>query len=186
MDDFLNQFKNQAKEIVNLLKEELKTIRTGRANPSLVENIIVETYNGQTKLKLYELASITTEGPITIVIVPFDPSTIQDIEKAILKNPLNLSPKTQGNKILIQIPPLSTEQREKFIKLLNQKIEERKNRLRNLRDEIRKKIRQSFQNKEITEDIKFRLEKEIDKINEKIMEEIELLQENKKREIAEI
>lgn len=186
MDDFLTQFKDKAKETINFLREELKTIRTGRANPSLVENILVETYGGQTKLKLYELASITTEGPTIIVILPFDPSTIQDIEKAILKNPINLSPKIQGNKIIIQLPPLSFEQREKFIKLLNQKVEEIKNRLRNIRDDIRKKIRQSFQEKIINEDTKFRLEKEIDKINEKIMDEIQILQENKKREIIEL
>jgi len=186
MEDFLNQFKDQSQPIINALKEQIKTIRTGRASPAIVENILVETYGGQSKLKLYELATISTEGPSIIIIIPFDPSTTSDIEKAILKSPINLSPQTQGNRIIIHLPPLSTEQREKFIKLLNQTVEEKRNNIRNLRDEIRKKIRQKFQEKQITEDIKFRLEKEIDNQSQKINQIIEEIKKKKAEEILNI
>lgn len=179
-------FKNKCQTVINLLKEELKNIRTGRANPSLVENLIVDAYNGSAKLKLMELATISTEGPTALSIVPFDPSTLPDIEKAILKSPLGLNPAVQGSKIILKIPPLSTEQREKFIKLVVEKIEEKKNQIRNLRDDIRKSIKSSYEAKQTTEDEKFRLEKEIDNITQQLMKEIEEIKEKKQNEIREV
>ncbi len=118
--DILNQFKQQAAKTIDSLKEELKVFRTGRATPSLVENIIVETYGGTTKLRLMELATITTEGAQTLLIVPFDTTVLSDIEKALLKSPLGASPQTQAGKIILKLPPLSSEQREKILKLVNQ------------------------------------------------------------------
>jgi ribosome recycling factor len=150
--EFTSQFKQNAQKVIESLKENLKSIRTGRATPSLVENLIVETYGGQTKLKLLELSTITTEGPAALSIVPFDPSTTQDIEKTILKSPLGLSPAVQGSRIIIRIPPLSEEQREKFIKIVAGIIEEKKVTIRNHRDETRKVIKTSFEKKETTED----------------------------------
>ncbi|MDO8609403.1 MAG: ribosome-recycling factor [bacterium] len=184
--DPITDFKTNAIKNINSLKEDLKTIRTGRASPSLVENIIVETYGGSAKLRLQELASITTEGPSALSIAPFDPSVTVDIEKAILKSPLGISPAAQGNRILLRIPALSTEQRDKYIKLAGQKIEERKNIIRNLRDNARKSIKTAFENKELTEDDKFRQEKDIDVASTKFMEEIDNIKEKKEVEIKEI
>lgn len=184
--DLISEFKQKSQKIIESLKEDLKSIRTGRANPSLVENLVVETYGGTTKLKLMELSTITTEGPTALSIIPFDPSTTSDIEKSILKSPLGLSPAVQGNRIIIKIPPLSAEQREKYIKLVGEKIEERKNQIRNLRDEIRKNIKNLFEKKEITEDEKYRLEKEIDNHNSVVMKEIDNIKEKKEAEIREV
>ncbi|MCX7955636.1 MAG: ribosome recycling factor [Patescibacteria group bacterium] len=184
--DFLSEFKQKSQKIIDSIKEDLKTIRTGRANPSLVENLIVETYGGTTKLKLMELSTITTEGPTSLLIIPFDPSVTQDIEKAILKSPLGLSPSIQGTKIILRIPPLSSEQREKYIKLAREKIEERKNQIRSLRDDLRRNIKNLFEKKEITEDIKYRFEKEIDNQNSIIMKEIDFIKEKKENEIREL
>jgi len=181
--DLINQFKQNAQKVIDSLKESLKSIRTGRANPSLVENLIVETYGGQTKLKLLELATITTEGSQALSITPFDPSVQLDIEKAILKSPLGLSPAVQGNRIIIKIPSLSEEQRNKYIKIVGETIEGKKNQIRNLRDEMRKSIKISFENKELTEDEKFRLEKEIDTITTQFMEEIQTVRASKEQEI---
>lgn len=186
MDSFIQDYRNKIDVIIEHLKEDLKSIRTGRANPALVENIIVEAYGGQSKLKLFELATITTEGPTSLIVVPFDPSTLQDIEKAILKSPLNITPQTQTTRIILRLPPLSSDQREKITKFLNQKIEDKKVNLRNYRDEVRKKIKLAIENKEISEDEKYRLEKEIDSLTQKIMKEIELIKEIKKKEITEI
>ncbi len=184
--DYINIFKNQSQKIIDFLKNDLKTIRTGRANPSLVENLIVETYGGSTKLKLMELSTITTNGATELLIIPFDSSIINDIEKTILKSPLNLTPIIQGQKIIIKIPPLSTEQREKFIKLVGVKVEEKKNQIRNLRDQIRKSIKINFEKKEITEDLKFKLEKEIDNITTQLMNQIEEIKTKKENEIRQI
>lgn len=184
--DPLSEFKQQSTKVIENLKEDLKFIRTGRATPSLVENMYVETYGGQSKLRLLELATITTEGSLALSIVPFDPSVITDIEKSILKSPLGISPAVQGNRILLKIPPLSEEQREKFIKLVGQKVEERKGIIRNLRDNARRSIKSAFEKKEITEDDKFRQEKEIDLVSQKYMEEIEIHRQHKDTEIREV
>lgn len=182
----LTDFKTQLSLTTTALTEDLKTIRTGRANPIIVEQLVVDAYGGSTKLKLMEMATITTEGPAALVIAPFDPSTVPDIEKAILKSPLGLSPQVQGTRIIIRIPPLSEEQREKYVKLVNQKIEEKRNIVRNHRDDVRKKIKTQFDEKTLTEDEKYRLEKEIDTITQKANSQLLEIKEAKEREIREI
>jgi len=162
MEDFVSLFQSQITVHTNRLREELKGIRTGRAHTGMIEGILVETYGGSMKMKLQELASITTEGNDGLVIMAFDPSTVSDIEKAILASPLGISPKTEGSRIIIRIPPLSEEQRLKFVKLVSQMIEETKNAIRRDREEVRRDIKRTFDEKKITEDDKFRLEKDID------------------------
>jgi ribosome recycling factor len=184
--DIVSTFESQSAKTISALKEDLKSIRTGRASPSLVENLVVETYGGQSKLRLLELATIMTEGASSIAISPYDPSVIQDIEKAILKSPLGLTPSSQGGKIIIRIPSLNTEQREKYIKVVGEKVEEKKVTVRNHRDDARKTIKNAFEKKEMSEDEKYRLEKEIDLRSTKFMEEINGVRENKEKEIMEV
>ncbi|MBI4973770.1 ribosome recycling factor [Candidatus Roizmanbacteria bacterium] len=182
----LSDFKQQLSLTATALTEDLKTIRTGRANPIIIEQLVVDAYGGSTKLKLMEMATITTEGPAALVIVPFDPSAIPDIEKAILKSPLGLSPQVQGTRLIIRVPPLSEEQREKYVKLVNQKIEEKRNIVRNHRDDVRKKIKTQFDEKTMTEDEKYRMEKEIDLITQKANTQLLEIKEAKEKEIREI
>lgn len=182
----LTEFKQQLQNTILSLKEDLKSIRTGRANPAIVEQLVVEAYGGSTKLKMMELSTITTEGPAALVIVPFDPSTTSDIERAVLKSPLGLSPQVQGTRIIIRIPPLSQEQREKYVKLVGQKVEDKKSIVRNHRDDVRKKMKTLFDSKEITEDEKYRLEKEIDTLTQKMNTELLALRESKEQEIREV
>ena len=184
--DIVSTFTQQATKTILSLKEDLKSIRTGRASPSLVENLSVETYGGQTKLRLLELATIMTEGASSISITPYDPSVIQDIEKAILKSPLGLTPSSQGTRIVIRIPSLNTEQREKYIKVVAEKIEEKKITIRNHRDDSRRTMKNAFEKKEMSEDEKYRLEKEIDNQTTKFMEEINIIKESKENEIREV
>ncbi|MCL4374973.1 ribosome-recycling factor [Patescibacteria group bacterium] len=186
MDPQLAALKVTYQKVTDHLREDLKSIRTGRANPAIVENLMVETYGGSTKLRLLELATILSEGPTILVIMPFDPSTISDIEKAILKSPLGLSPRTQGSRVTIVIPPLSQEQREKLSRLINQKVEEHKNQVRQLRDEQRKKIKQAFEEKIITEDNRYRLEKEIDDATQTTVGDIQTIRETKEKEIMQV
>jgi len=183
-----NDFAKKANFIIEKLKDELRLIRTGVVNPALIENITVETYGGQTKLKILELATITTSPPQSLVISPFDSSTIKDIEKALLQSQssLGVSPVVQNNQIFLKFPPLSTEQREKFAKLVNQIIEIARQKIRNLRDQERKSIKLSFEKKEITEDQKFKKEKEIDTQTQKINEIIEEIKTKKINEILTI
>lgn len=186
MNSVVPEFKQFIERVILNLKEDLKTIRTGRATPALIENLQVLTYSGSTTLKLREIATISTEGPQALVIVPFDPSIIADIEKAILTSSLGLSPAVQGTRLLVKIPPLSQEQREKFVKLAGQKVEERKVSIRGQRDEARRKIKGLMEKKEITEDMKFRLEKELDTESSRAMDEIDKAKQAKEVEILAI
>jgi ribosome recycling factor len=182
----ISEFKKDISLTITALKEELKSIRTGRANPAMVEDLIVEAYGGSTKLRLKELATITTDGASALLIAPFDPSTIIDIEKGILKSPLGISPQTQGTRITIRIPPMSQEQRDKYVKLVGQMIEEKRSIVRNHRDDIRKKVRDQFDEKELTEDDKYRLEKEIDTLTQKANEDIASVKAAKDTEIQQV
>jgi len=186
MDSIFQEFKTTVDKTISYLREDLKTIRTGKASPALLEGLVVTTYGGQTQLRLPELATISTEGPLTLIVSPYDQSTLPDIEKAVLTSNLGLSPATQGTRILITIPPLSQEQREKFIKVVGQKIEEKKNAIRGARDDARRKIKASEENGEISEDERFRKEKEVDEQTQKYMEDIQDLKERKEAEIRQI
>src|SRR3989344_2793558 len=168
MNPIINQFKQQSEKALSYLKEDLKTIRTGKANPALLENLQVEAYDGQSTLKLTELATIMTDGPSALSVTPFDSSILPDIEKAILKSAFGISPAIQGNRIIARIPPLSQEQREKFVKLISQKI------------------KLSLDNKEITEDQKYKIEKEVEIISREIMDKLQTLKQTKEKEIMEI
>lgn len=182
----LTQFKSNLQQTVTALKEELKGIRTGRANPAMVEELPVEAYGGSMTMRLRELATITTDGASALLIAPFDPSTIQDIEKAILKSPLGVSPQTQGTRITVRIPPMSQEQREKYVKLVGQMVEEKRAIVRNHRDDIRKKIKDEFEKKTLTEDDKYRIEKEIDTLTQKMNENIASVKSAKDAELQEV
>lgn len=186
MNGAITDFKKITEQTIHYLKDDLKSIRTGRASPALIEGLSVKTYGGQTTLKLMELATITTEDSSSLSIRPFDPSTQTDIEKSILKSELGLSPAIQDNAIIVKIPPLSQEQRGKYLKLLGQKIEERRIILRNHRDEARRKIKNQMEQKEINEDQKFRLEKEVDQITQNVMNQIQELREIKEKEITQL
>ena len=186
MNPIVSQFKTVVQNTVSHLKEELKTIRTGRANPGLIETLESETYGGTMKMKLRDIASISTEGNDALVVIPFDPSTSQDIEKGIQKSPLGLNPQPHGNRMIVRIPPLSQEQREKYIKLISQKVEEHKVTIRGERDGARKKIKALQDTKEISEDERFRLEKDVETITQSSSEEISTVKEHKERDIMEV
>ncbi len=183
---YIEEFTKTSQGIISHLKEDLKTIRTGRANPGVLEDLIVEAYGGSSKFRLVELATITTEGASQLLVAPYDQITVPDIERAILKSPLGLTPVNQGGRIIIRIPPLSQEQRQKLVKIISQKIEDKKNSVRMQRDEVRKKIKHQTEAEEITKDDRFRMEKDIDTATQKFMEEIELIKKNKEKDIMEV
>ena len=184
--DTLTRFTQFSQKTIAQLTEDLKSLRSGRATPGLIETLQVTTYGGTTTLKLMELATITTDGPAALVIAPFDPATTSDIEKALLTSALGFSPQTHGSTITIRIPPLSQEQREKILKVIGQKIEEKKVQIRGHRDEARRKLRSQIDAKEITEDDKFRTEKEIDTRSQKFTEDIQEIKQKKEDEIMQV
>lgn len=182
----LTDFKSKLTNLIEYVRNDLQMLRTGKTSPALVDNIIVETYGGTTKLSLKELATTTTDGPASLIIAPFDPSIIQDIEKAILTSPLHLQPQVEGKNIRLRIPPINEEQRKQIIKIVSQKIEEGKEKVRAARDEIRKKVKSSLETKDISEDVRFRIEKDIDKITQDFNLQLETVKEKKEKEVMEV
>ena len=135
---------------IQVLKHSLAGIRTGRANPGLVDSLRVEVYGAATPIK--QLATVGAPEPTQIVIRPYDPSTIKDIEKAIIASDLGFNPQNDGRLIRINIPPLSNEQRKKMVARIKDLTEEAKVAIRNIRRDANKALDQAEKNKEISED----------------------------------
>ncbi len=180
---FRTDFKKKNSAIIDFIKNEIVHIRSGKASPSLVEKIIITTYEGTTQMPLAQLATINTDGAFGLLITPFDYNTIKDIEKALLVSPLHLNPRVEDKAIRLQLSPLSEEQRKQLLKVVSQKIEEGKMKLRMVRDEIRKKIKEAFEKKECVEDQKFRFEKEIDTITRQFIVQCDEMEDKKAHEI---
>ncbi|OGN16701.1 MAG: ribosome recycling factor [Candidatus Yanofskybacteria bacterium RIFCSPHIGHO2_02_FULL_50_12] len=172
--ELIGQRKKEFDAVLEFAKNEAGSIRTGRANPSLVEDLPVE-YMGS-RLRIKEVASITTPEPRVIVIQPWDPAAIAAIEKAISESSIGLNPANDGHAVRLTIPPLTEERRKEFIKVLNQKMEEARIRMRQVRDDILKKVQNAVKEKTAREDevrlAKDELQKITDDINKKIDEMI--------------
>jgi len=171
-------------QIIDYLKSELSTIRTGRAHATMVEDLLVEAY-GQ-KMTLKELAGITVPDPSMILLNPWDKSIISDIEKAVRESKLGLSPVVDEEVIRVPIPSLSEERRLEFVKLVKDQVEEARQKVRGCRQEAIEEIRRQEKDKEISEDDKFRLEKGVQGQIEEVNEEIKQIGEDKEEEILKI
>lgn len=180
----LSSFEEKLKKTLDFFKEEIRTLRTGRANPALVEDIKVDYYGNPTPLK--QLASINVPEARMIVVSPYDKSVLSLAEKAISDSELNLSVTNDGNIIRISIPPLNEERRNELIKIVAQKSEDSKVAMRNSRREEVESIDKDQKNGLISEDDKFKQEKEIQvKLDEyvKLLEELVLAKEQEIREV---
>lgn len=183
MDPLAQETKKKIEKVLDVLKGDLATIRTGRATPSLVESIIINAYAGTAKLKVMELATIGTTDAKTLVITPFDPSIIHEIQKGIEAANVGFTPVIDGNLIRISIPPLSQERREELIKAMKHKLENGRIMVRQVRHEAMESIKKEFEGRE--DDIK-RLEKEVQKIVDDTMGTIEDYGRQKEQELMQI
>jgi len=120
MDNAVSEMRQKMQKAFLNLAEDLSTVRTGRAMPSLVENVIISVYGGTQRLKIKELATISASDPQTLVLSPFDSSITDEIQKGIMEANIGLTPSADGNIIRISIPALSEERRKELIKLMKQ------------------------------------------------------------------
>ncbi len=167
--------------ILEHLNLDLKSLRSGRATPALVENIQINAYNIRTPLK--QLASIHTPEPRLIVIEPWDKSLLKEIEKGIMEAQLNLTPNNDGSVIRIQVPTLTEESRRDIIKILHQKLEDSRIAIRKLREQIMKNLKNQKDNGEISEDDFFKFQKQLQSQVDEYNEKINKLGEQKEEEI---
>ena len=164
-----------------MTKKEFQNIRTGRASIALVEGIQVDYYNTPTPLK--GLANITTPDPKTIAIQPWDPSVINDIERAILKSELGLTPINDGKIVRMQIPSLTEERREELSRLVKKVAEEGRVAIRNARHEGIEQVKKLEKSKVIPEDRSHASQKDIQKITDKFIAQVDEALKHKEAEI---
>ncbi len=162
-------------------KKEFQNIRTGRASIALVEGITADYYNTPTPLK--GLATISTPDPKTIAIQPWDPSVIGEIERAILKSGLGLTPINDGKIVRIQIPPLTEERREELTKLVKKVAEEGRVSIRNARHESIEHVKKLEKSKVVPEDMSHSSQKEIQKHTDKFIAQVDEALKHKEAEI---
>ena len=161
--------------------EEASTLRTGRANPGMVENLVVDYYGAKTPL--IQMASISIPEPRQIVISPWDKGVLGPIETAVRESDLGLNPVNDGSVIRITLPALTEERRRELVKTLNSRAEEARISIRNIREEAWKEIQEQEKEGSISEDDKFRGKDELQKVIDLLNGKLESLREKKEAEI---
>jgi ribosome recycling factor len=178
--------RSKMQSALDLVVADVSGIRTGRASPALVENIVCPAYGGTQRLKVVELASISAPDPSQIIINPWDKSIIGDVKKGIDQANLGMNPSIDGEIIRISVPPLTTEDREKYVKLLSVKLENGKIMIRQVRADGMREIKKKFEAKELSEDEKFAQEKRLQEITDEFTRKIEEIGAKKKTELLQI
>jgi ribosome recycling factor len=182
--DILKDAENRMKGAITALEEELGGIRTGRANPGLIEKLPIEYYGTETPL--LQLASISVPEARALMIRPFDPSTLKAIEKAILASELGLTPNNDGKVIRLNLPALTEDRRRDLVKLVHGRLEEHRIAIRNIRRDSIKDMRDFEKEKMISEDDLKVGEEELQELTDKYINEIDKVGEHKEKEILEV
>ncbi len=179
--DILKDARKRMQGALDVLDGELKGIRTGRATPSLVENLEVEYYGVPTPL--IQLATISVPDPRSLLIKPFDRSLLKAIEKAILASDLGLTPNNDGQNIRLNLPPLTGERRKELVRLAHQRAEAAKVAIRNVRRDAIKDLKEAESEKMISEDERKRGENDLQKITDEFTGKVDDMLKEKEQEI---
>lgn len=182
--DILSSAETRMRGAIQVLHEDLGAIRTGRANPGLVEKLPIEYYGAPTPL--LQLASISVPEARTITIKPFDASTLKAIEKAIQTSDLGLNPNSDGKVIHLNLPPLNEERRRDLVKLVHHRLEEARVAVRNIRRDAHNDLRDFEKERLISEDDLERGEEDLQKLTDKYVEEVATHGKAKESEIMEV
>ena len=182
--DILREAAERMQTVLDLLEEDLASIRTGRASPSLVEHMPIDYYG--TKTPLIQLASISVPEPRQLLIRPFDPASLKDIERAILASDLSLTPNNDGKVIRLTIPQLTEERRRELVRVVHNRMEETRVKIRNVRRDSMKDLREFEKESLISEDEEERGKKELQELTDKLIDKVDEVGEHKEHEIMEV
>ncbi len=169
---------------VNGYSSELKTVRAGRANASVLDKVAIDYYGTMTPVA--QIASISSPDPKSLLIQPWDRSSLKAIEKAIQKSDIGIPPQNDGSAIRLSFPPLTEERRKELVKLVKKYTEEVKIQVRNVRRDAMDDYKAQKKKSEITEDDFKSIEKDIQKLTDKFISEVDAIAEAKEKEIMEI
>ena len=179
--DVLHDVEDHMDQTIEALEANLRTIRTGRASPALVERVMVDYYGTPTPLK--QLAVISAPEPQLLTIRPYDPGSLGDIERAILKSELGLTPSNDGRIIRLPIPRLTEERRQELAKLVRQRVEESKVALRNIRRETLDDLREFEKEKLIPEDDFYRAKDDVQELTDRYVKQMDEISTRKQRDV---
>lgn len=182
--DALSEAEDRMRGAITALEEDLATIRTGRASPTLVERLNVEYYG--TPTTLIELATISAPEARMLTIRPFDPASIKDIERAIQSSDLGLTPSNDGKIIRLTIPALTEERRLELVRVVKSRTEEARVSVRNVRRDTQNDMREFEREKMISEDDLKRGEDDLQKLTDRYVDQINEISERKEKEVLEV
>ncbi|MBQ1888343.1 MAG: ribosome recycling factor [Firmicutes bacterium] len=184
MSSSKEEYKDKMSKTLSVLKQDLNTVRAGRANAALLDQIAVDYYGTPTPIK--NICSISTPDPRTLLVTPFDPKSMKDVEKAIMVSNLGINPTNDGRNIRLVIPALTEERRRDLTKVIKKMGEDSKVAVRNLRRDVNETLKKAQKAGEITEDdLKDELE-EIQKMTDNCMKDIDKMIAEKDKELMEL
>ncbi len=180
----LSKYQEKMKKSISVLEEDLSTLRAGRANPAMLNKINVEYYGVQTPLP--QIGTVSVPDPRTILIQPWDATVLSEVEKAILKSDLGITPNNDGKAIRLSFPPLTEERRKEIAKVIRTKCEDGKVAIRSIRRDAMEFFKTQKKNSEITEDDLKDIEKDVQNLTDKFVKNIDKIQSGKEKEIMEL
>ncbi len=186
IDTILYQTRDRMKKAIEVTTTDLQSLRSGRATSALVDHIVIPAYEGSQRLKIMELATITTMDAKTLVIAPYDPSIIREIEKGIMETKNGLTPVIDGDIIRITIPPLSEERRLEYLKLAGAKIEGGRIMVRQVRQDAMRQAKKLQEEGKISEDDQAHTEKKIQELTDEMVADLDGLLERKEMELMQV
>ncbi len=184
MNQYIELKQNEFSKAVDFFQKDIASLRTGRANPVMLDGIQVDAYG--TKTPLNGVASVAVADAKSIIITPWDKTVLKDIEKAIVDADLGVGITNEGDKVRLSVPPMTEENRKDLVKKLNEKMEVTRISIRKTRDSIKDDIEDAEKNKEISEDDKFRFISELDEEVKGRNEEVKGVRDKKEEEIMTI
>lgn len=184
MSGNLNVFEDKMKKTISVLESEMKAVRAGRANPAILDKVTVEYYGAPSPLT--QIANVSVPDARSILIQPWDASILGEIEKAILKSDIGITPNNDGKTLRLNFPPLTEERRKELVKGIRKKGEDSKVAIRSIRRDAMEDAKLQKKNGEITEDDVKNIEKDIQKLTDTYIKEIDSVIASKEKEVLEV
>ncbi len=182
--EVLKDTEGKMKKCMETVLREFGEVRTGRAQPSLIEDMHIDYYGTSTPIK--QLAAVSSPDPRLIVIQPWDATAILEIEKTIMNSKLGITPSNDGKTMRLSFPPLSAERREEFIKVVKDMAERGRVTLRTIRRDGNERVKKIQSEGHMSEDDKFKSEEEVQKMTDRFIKEIDTLVEKKSKDLREV